>query len=87
MALCLLQLRNAQFLRQLCCRHFSASASRNSGKVYEFRTYAVKPKRMREAMKIAEELLPFRQKFSKMNGFWYTELGALNEMNFLWEFG
>ena len=86
MSLCL-RLRNAQFLGQSCCRHFSASAARGSEKVYEFRTYAVAPSRMREAMKIVEELLPYRQKFSKMNGHWYTELGGLNEMHFLWEFG
>ena len=42
---------------------------------------------MRDAMKIVEDLLPYRQKFSKMNGCWVTELGGLNEMNFLWEFG
>ena len=68
-------------------RSFSTSLPRAGGKIYEFRTYAVHPAKMRECMGVMEELLPFREKYSKLNGCWYTELGGLNEVNFLWEFG
>ena len=81
-------LRNAQFLKHPCCKHLSTSSTRGSEKVYEFRTYTALPSKMRDAMKIMEDnILPYRQKFSKMSGCWVTELGGMNEMNFLWEFG
>ena len=38
-------------------------------------------------MKVMEKVLPKRIKASKMNGFWYTELGGLNEAMYLWEYG
>ena len=64
---------------------FSTSASRE--KIFELRTYAMQPAKARECMKIVDELIPIRAKFSKLNGYWYTELGGLNEITFLWEFG
>ena len=67
-------------------RFFSTSAGR-AGKVYELRRYAVHPSKMRECMAVLEEVLAMRAKFSKMNGCWSTELGGLNELHFLWEFG
>lgn len=71
-------------------KSLSTSVSRETGaggKIYEFRTYAVHPAKMRECMCALEEVLPVRTGFSKLNGYWYTELGGLNEINFLWEFG
>lgn len=69
----------------------SLSSARESGKtqpaVYEFRTYAVHPGKMGESMQMLEELLPMRMKRSKMIGCWYTELGGLNELHFMWEYG
>ena len=65
----------------------STSAAGEGGKIYEFRTYAVHPEKMKECVGVMEELLPVRAEFSKLNGYWYTELGGLNEINFLWEFG
>jgi hypothetical protein len=67
-------------------RSFSSSPS--ARKIYELRIYAVQPVRMKECMGVLEkDVLPLRSSFSKLNGCWYTELGALNEINFLWEYG
>lgn len=73
--------------RRSSARFLSSSSTRASGKVYEFRTYAVHPARMKECMGVMEDLMPVRTVFSKLNGCWYTELGGLNEVNFLWEYG
>lgn len=72
--------------RRSSARFLSSSSTRASGKVYEFRTYAVHPARMKECMGVMEDLMPVRTVFSKLNGCWYTELGGLNEVNFLWEY-
>ena len=66
------------------CRHHSTNGE---SKIYELRTYAVQPGKMSEYMAVMKEVLPVRTKYSKMNGFWYTELGGLNELIYLWEFG
>lgn len=80
--------------RRYSYRMLSSSSARESGKtqpaVYEFRTYAVHPGKMGESMQMLEELLPMRMKRSKrskMIGCWYTELGGLNELHFMWEYG
>lgn len=76
---------------QCSARSFSQSASCREGRVFELRTYGVQPARMMEWRagwdSLMVELMNIRAKFSKLNGCWYTELGGLNEMNFLWEFG
>ena len=76
---------------RVSARYFSSSAPSRDGKIYELRTYGVQPARMMEWKagwdSLMAELINIRAKFSKLNGCWYTELGGLNEMNFLWEFG
>ena len=56
-------------------------------KIYEFRTYAIRPDKMGEYMKIMEENIQLRTAHSKMLGFWMTDLGGINEVNHLWEYG
>ena len=63
------------------------STSALSSKIYEFRTYDVQPSKMRECVGVMEELVAIRVKHSKLTGAWFTELGALNEVNFIWEYG
>ena len=38
-------------------------------------------------MAVMEEIVPVRTQHSKLTGAWCTELGGLNEVNFLWEYG
>lgn len=66
---------------------FLSTGAVGTSKVYELRRYAVRPSKMRECMGVLEEVLAMRARFSKMNGCWSTELGGLNELHFLWEFG
>lgn len=56
-------------------------------KIYEIRTYTVKPKYFKEYIKFTEENFHLRIKHSKLFGYWRTELGALNEVIHIWEYG
>lgn len=66
--------------------HKGNGGSENN-KIYEFRTYAIRPDKMGEYMKIMEENIQLRTAHSKMLGFWMTDLGGINEVNHLWEYG
>jgi hypothetical protein len=59
---------------------------KESQKIYEIRTYRVKPKHFKEYIKFTEENFHLRIKHSKLFGFWSTELGALNEVIHIWEY-
>lgn len=56
-------------------------------KLYELRTYAIKPDRMAEFMKIMQEGFSYRTAHSKLNGYWTTDLGGVNEVVHIWEYG
>ena len=56
-------------------------------KIFEFRTYAIRPDKFRECMKIIESNIHIRTAHSKLVGFWITEMGGINEVYHLWEFG
>ena len=56
-------------------------------KVFEFRTYAICPDKFGECMRIIENNVHIRTAHSKLVGFWITELGGINEIHHLWEFG
>ena len=61
--------------------------SQGGGKIYEMRTYSVLPGRMREALQLVGDNLHLRTAYSKNIGFWTTEMGAMNELIGLWEYG
>ena len=71
----------------LACRSNSTVPESKRGNVYELRTYTILPSKMREYQKVVEEVLPVRMKQSQLNGSWYTEIGNLNEVFYLWEYG
>jgi hypothetical protein len=56
-------------------------------KIFEFRTYAIHPDKFGECMKIIESNIHIRTAHSKLVGFWITEMGGINEVHHLWEFG
>jgi hypothetical protein len=57
-------------------------------KIYELRIYAIKPGMVKECQEVVDtDVGPLRSSFSKLNGYWYTELGGLNEIHSLWEYG
>ncbi|XP_015927395.1 protein NipSnap homolog 3A [Parasteatoda tepidariorum] len=59
---------------------------KESQKIYEIRTYKVRPKYYRDYIKFTEENFYLRIKHSKLFGFWSSELGALNEVIHVWEY-
>ncbi|CAH1270780.1 NIPSNAP3B [Branchiostoma lanceolatum] len=88
-----LQFLRGQLQRPLpvCRSGFSSSAAlRSSGdgpsKVYELRTYHVKPALFWEFMEILEEKVHLRMDMSKMVGFWRVDMGGLNQVVHLWEY-
>ena len=54
--------------------------------IYEFRTYTLKPGAVPEVEALFEERLPHREKFSKLTGFWHTEVGTLNQIVHVWRY-
>ena len=54
--------------------------------VYEIRTYDIRPQKVPEYQKRFEAKLAGRQKFSKLFGHWYTEIGPLNQIVAIWPY-
>ncbi len=55
--------------------------------VFEMRTYTLKIGKVHEYLKLFEEIgLPIISKYSKLSGFWYTEIGELNQIVHIWEY-
>lgn len=54
--------------------------------IYEARTYQLKPRAIPEFLKIFGKALPIRENVSKLGGFFYTDIGPLNEVVHVWPF-
>jgi len=54
--------------------------------IYEMRTYTLYPGKVPEFLEIMEQGLPVREKYSKLGGFWYTDIGVLNQVIHLWPY-
>jgi hypothetical protein len=63
------------------------STRNHSSKVYELRTYSVKPECMKPFVDLTLEKLHIRTSFSVLHGYWTAELGGLNQVVHLWEYG
>ena len=57
------------------------------GNLYELRTYAIKPDRFGEFTKLMQEGYMLRTAHSKLIGYWNTDLGGVNEVVHIWEYG
>ncbi len=69
-----------------CANNRSQDSSAN-GKLYELRTYAIKPEKFGEFTKIMQEGYMLRTAHSKLIGYWNTDLGGVNEVVHIWEYG
>lgn len=56
------------------------------GKIYEVRTYAIKPGSVGGMIKAMEKSLPEREKLSPLAGCWYTEFGELWKWIHVWPY-
>ncbi len=54
--------------------------------LYELRTYTLKPNVVPEYEKRFAESVPIRTKYSRLVGFWHTEIGPLNQVVHLWAY-
>ena len=54
--------------------------------IYEIRTYDLKPRGVPEMEKRTGERLPARLEYSKLGGFWHTEVGPLNQVVHIWPY-
>ena len=54
--------------------------------IYEFRTYTLHPRTLPEFLKRWTDALEPRLKLSPLAAFWYTEIGALNQVIHVWPY-
>ncbi|HUN49585.1 MAG TPA: NIPSNAP family protein [Candidatus Sulfotelmatobacter sp.] len=54
--------------------------------IIEMRTYQLKPRSLPELLKRWAEVLPERVKLSPLGGFFYTEIGGLNQIIHMWPY-
>ncbi len=53
---------------------------------YEMRTYTLKPGAVADFEAVFEKRQPFRERHSKLGGFWHTEFGTLNQVIHVWPY-
>ena len=54
--------------------------------IYEVRTYTLKPGSVAKFEENFSKALPAREKYSKLGGFWHTEIGPLNQVIHIWPY-
>ena len=54
--------------------------------IYEFRTYQLKPRTLPEVIQRFGDAIDKRLKFSPLAAFWYSEIGALNQIIHVWPY-
>ena len=54
--------------------------------IHEIRTYELKPRSVPEFGTRVAEKLPGRLEYSKIGGWWYTEMGPLNQVVHIWPY-
>jgi hypothetical protein len=55
--------------------------------IYEMRTYTVKIGKTQEYLQLFEKIgMPIISKYTKLVGYWYTEIGELNQVIHMWEY-
>jgi len=54
--------------------------------IYELRTYTLKPGSVPEFEERFAKRQPFREKHSKLGGFWHVEFGPLNQVVHIWPY-
>ena len=65
----------------------TSTIAQDSGKVYELRTYSLKPEHMKEYLTLTAEKFHLRTTHSVLHGYWTVELGGVNQVVHLWEYG
>lgn len=75
-------------LRHGYLQNLSNSAAEDKhSKLYELRQYNIYPQHMKPFLELSVQGLVIRTKFSKLIGYWSAELGGLNQVVHIWEYG
>ena len=54
--------------------------------LYDLRTYTLKPRSVPAVLKMYEEAMPSREKYSPLGAFFSTEIGPLNQIVHIWAY-
>ncbi len=54
--------------------------------IYDLRTYTLKPRSVPAVLKLFEEAIPTREKYSRLGAFFHTEIGPLNQIVHIWPY-
>ena len=66
----------------------NAHSTDASGKIYEMRRYKIQPAKFTEYLRIASEKYEeVMTPHGKLVGYWASNMGSLNEVQHLWEYG
>lgn len=71
----------------LSIRSYHSAMAVRSDKIYELRTYNIVPQHVKEFFSLTSEQFHLRTSQSKLVGYWATELGGLNQVVHIWEYG
>lgn len=61
-------------------------APETGGNLYEFRNYRLRPGGLKEWVALYTDVLPTREKYSRIVGLWTTEAGQPNEVCHIWAY-
>jgi hypothetical protein len=54
---------------------------------FEMRTYTIRPGKVKDYLKHFKEVgLPIISRYAKLVGYWYTEIGELNQLVHIWAY-
>nr|XP_028568584.1 protein NipSnap homolog 3B-like [Podarcis muralis] len=65
---------------------FSTGPRQDDGTFYEFRTYTVKPDKMKYFLELTSKNIHLRTAHSQMVGYWTSEFGGLNKAFHIWKY-
>ena len=74
--------KSFSIMKMVNVRHMSSRS-----KIYELRTYSIKPECMKPFLELTFENFHLRTEVSKLHGYWTAELGGLNQVVHIWEYG
>jgi len=80
-------LRGAGLTKQVIRHQGLSTSAPVLQKVYELRTYNLVPDKVGEFLALSKEKFHLRTKHSVLLGYWTAELGGLNQVVHLWEYG
>nr|XP_020657103.1 protein NipSnap homolog 3B-like isoform X3 [Pogona vitticeps] len=66
---------------------FATGPRQEDGTFYEFRTYTVKPDKMKDFLELTSRNIHLRTAHSQMIGYWTLEFGGLNKVFHIWKYG